>query len=161
MRKYLLRALVVAGLLSPFVALAGGLSVVPNPSVNLDSLRSAVPYFQSGGSMVVAGSVNGVPLHFIVDTGASLVVIPPAIAEQAGLQAETGQMIRLQTANGQVSAPMVNVETIAVGELTRRDVTAVIQNFADGHTGLLGMSFLSAYKMTVDHENQLLLLEPR
>ena len=154
--------LALCGCLLVIPAYAGSLSTVTNPAFNLGKGRAQVPYRTAGSAMMVEGSVNGVAVRFIVDTGASFVVIPPAVAERAGIETVEAPRVSVQTANGLVQAPLVNISRLKIGRLSQRRVAAVVQNISsDGQMGLLGMSFLSAYKMTVDQSHSMLLLEVR
>jgi clan AA aspartic protease (TIGR02281 family) len=135
-------------------------NTVANPHYNQASLRKQIPYRDIGGQIHVDGRVNGVPVDFIVDTGASLVVIPRAVAAQAGI--DTKGMARLQTANGIMDAPVASIRRLSIGALHADHVRAVVHDVdAAGRTGLLGMNVLGAYRMTVDHARSLLLLEPK
>ncbi|MFQ5581933.1 MAG: TIGR02281 family clan AA aspartic protease [Mariprofundaceae bacterium] len=148
--------------MAPLPVNAGSISVVGNPSYNLEKQNREVPYNKAGNSMVVRGEVNGVRVPFIVDTGASFVVISPAIARRAGLNTKNTPRMTIQTANGAVQAPFVTLSQVKIGGLMQRNVAAVVQQISpDGQTGLLGMSYLSAYKMTVDQNRSMLLLEKR
>ncbi|MDQ7010376.1 MAG: retropepsin-like aspartic protease [Mariprofundaceae bacterium] len=141
---------------------AGSLSTVTNPAFNLGKGRAQVPYRTVGNAMMVEGRVNGVAVRFIVDTGASFVVIPPVVARRAGIETAQASRVSVQTANGLVQAPLVNISRLEIGRLSQRQVSAVVQRISpDGQTGLLGMSFLSAYQMTVDQSHSMLLLEVR
>lgn len=138
----------------------GSGNTVANPHYNRASLRKQIPYRDVGGQIHVAGRVNGVPIDFIVDTGASLVVIPPAVAAEAGL--DSAGTTRLQTANGAMDAPLVSIRHLSVGPLHVEDVRAVVHAIGVGdRTGLLGMNVLGDYRMTVDRARSLLLLEPK
>jgi len=112
--------------------------------------------------MVVSGKVNGIPMQFIVDTGASFVVIPPAIARQANIRTKNAGQVTLNTANGRVRAPLVRLKQLDIASISMRGVSAVVQDIGDnGMTGLLGMNVLGGYKMTVDYQHNLLLMEKR
>ncbi len=138
------------------------ISTVGNPAFNMRGMRMQVPFRIRHGAMVVQGAVNGIGMSFIVDTGASLVVIPPALAARAGIDVRDAPGVVLQTANGQVAAPRVSLDEVKVGHLRRNRIEAVVQRVSsDAGTGLLGMSFLGAYRLTVDHQRRVLLLEPR
>lgn len=140
----------------------GGISSVENPDFNLAGFRRRIPFREQHGSMLVGGSVNGIPIRFIVDTGASLVVIPPAVAARAEIRTEGAPRVELQTANGRVRAPRIRLDELRLGPLGRRNVDAVVQRISDdGQTGLLGMSFLDAFRLTVDRDNRQLILEDR
>lgn len=135
-------------------------NTVANPHYNQAALRKQIPYRDVQGQMHVAGRVNGVPVDFIVDTGASLVVIPRAVAAQAGIEAAGST--RLQTANGMMDAPVARIRRLSVGALRADGVRAVVHDVdASGRMGLLGMNVLGGYRLTVDHDRHLLLLEPK
>lgn len=140
----------------------GTTNTMHNPANNMGTLRKEVHFHQLGTSMMVDGRVNGIPVDFVVDTGAGMVVIPPAVARHAHIPLDGAAAVVLQTANGRVKVPKVLVERLEIGVLTARYITVAVQDIkGDGHTGLLGMSFLKNYKMTVDHTRSLLYLEPR
>lgn len=140
---------------------SGRLNIIANPAFNLAKLAQRVPFTQRGGHIIVTGKVNGVALPFIVDTGASLVVIPPAIARRAGIDFGIASPVTLQTAGGRVRAPRVLLAELELGGIKRHGVAAVVHKAAaDGNVGLLGMSFLAAYRMSVDHDAGVLVLEP-
>ena len=140
----------------------GPSNTVHNPGFNQEINRKTVPYRDIAGQMHVDGRVNGVPVDFVVDTGASLMVIPKAVAEQAGIATEGTASIPIQTANGVINAPLVSVERFDLGSLHAEGVDAVVHDIdAGGHVGLLGMNFLGSYKMTIDHDHQVLVLEPK
>ncbi len=134
------------------------LSIISRPK----NVVYEISYLSMNGSMVVSGSINGIPMQFVVDTGSSFVAIPPAIAEQAGLDASTGRKVRLQTANGVVSAPLVEIEEVVADRVSINNVLGVVQQVTPNpNLGLLGMSFFGKHKMTIDHERNTIVLEPK
>jgi len=140
----------------------GTASSIHNPGYNLELNRKQIPYQSVGGNMLVNGKVNGISIRFIVDTGASFVVIPPSIARQANIRTENAGKVMLNTANGRVQAPLVRLKQLDVASISMRGVSVVVQDIGgDGITGLLGMNFLGNYKMTVDQQHNLLLMEKR
>lgn len=135
---------------------------ISNPAFNLKRRAMQVKYQDKNGSMIVQGRVNNIPIKFIVDTGASLVVIPPIIAKKAHINTENAKIITLQTANGATKSHQVHISNLQVDQLHQRAVRAAIQQISsDPGLGLLGMSFLNAYKMSIDHEQHIITLEPR
>jgi len=102
------------------------------------------------GHFVTTGAINGGSVRFLVDTGATLVVLPAGEAKRLGinyLQAARGQM---HTANGMTVSYHVKLDTVKVGDIEVNNVdAAVIQNDAMGVT-LLGMSFLNRMEMQRD-----------
>lgn len=137
-------------------------NAVHNPRFNEAINRRTIPYRDIAGQMHVDGQVNGVPVDFIIDTGASLMVIPRAVADQAGISTEGAGTIKIQTANGIVDAPLVSVDHFELGALHAEGIGAVVHDIdASGRVGLLGMNFLGSYRMTIDHADRVLVLEPK
>jgi aspartyl protease family protein len=96
----------------------------------------------SYGQYRVGGSINGRPAQFIVDTGASVVVMSGAHARALGLAYEQGGTGSIQTAQGTIPAFLVNVDSVAVAGMESHGVqTAVIEGTFPADV-LLGMSFL-------------------
>lgn len=92
------------------------------------------------GHYVFNGSVNGQPVEFLLDTGATDVSIPERVANRLRLQ--RGARLRAVTANGVTVAYATMLDRLAVGELEERNVRAsIVPNFP-GEQILLGMSFL-------------------
>lgn len=95
------------------------------------------------GHYVLHPSLDGRRLRMLVDTGASLVTLSYEDARLAGIAVETGGFTRrLATANGQVEAAPIRIREMRVGEITVRDVEAVVLPPGRLGTSLLGMSFL-------------------
>lgn len=140
-----------------------GAKRVGSGSVNTTNIPRSIPFKRAGGGvMIVEGRVADVPILFVVDTGASVVAIPPSIAQRAGVSTAGASMVPMHTANGTVNVPLVEVSEITAGDVRRDHVRAVVQEVVAGKpVGLLGMSFLGNYRVTVDHEHSLLVLEPR
>jgi aspartyl protease family protein len=98
----------------------------------------------SQGHFLLEPIVNGTRLRMLVDTGASLVVLSREDARRIGINpAPSDFRATVSTANGSVQVAPVLLKQITVGELSVRDVPAVV--FPDNklQVGLLGMSFLS------------------
>lgn len=139
---------------------SSNLSLVNNPHKNLNNLAAEIPYSMVNNSMIIQASVNGVAMRMILDTGASFVVIPPAIASRAGIVTEGKKKTKLATANGKVSAPQVFIDYLKVGSFSEEKIPAVVKNILkeDPRLGLLGMSFLERFKFQIDQDRSLLLL---
>ena len=71
--------------------------------------------------------------------------------------------IPFQTANGIIQAPLVNLSSIDVGGLQVKDLTAAVHDvFPDASiSGLLGLNFLSNFRMDIDTQNGVLHLEKK
>lgn len=92
------------------------------------------------GHYVMSGDISGEPAIFLLDTGATDVVIPAELANRAGLQ--PGQAMRAMTANGPVTVYTTNIPILHLGDITLYDVRASINPAMQGDTVLLGMSAL-------------------
>ena len=95
------------------------------------------------GDFVVEALVQGVTVVFIVDTGASDVVLSPTDAARVGLRLDRLEYTqRYQTANGAVFGAPVRIEWMSVGGINLYDVRASVPD-SELHHSLLGMSFLN------------------
>jgi len=138
------------------------LKTVENPTYNLENNSLQMHFSEEHGSMRVKAQVNGVPMHFIVDTGATLVIIPPAVAERANVKKDEELKVTLKTANGEVPAPLVSIAELDVDGVVQRDVQAAVHQISDDPSlGLLGMSFFRQYTMTIDHDQKVIRLEKK
>jgi len=99
-----------------------------------------------GGHFVGDGAVNGNPVRFLVDTGATSIALPASFARRVGLDYRKGQSALSSTANGVVPVYRVSLDTVRLGDIELQSVDAVV--FEQGlDTALLGMSFLNRVEM--------------
>ncbi|MBL4828210.1 MAG: TIGR02281 family clan AA aspartic protease [Spongiibacteraceae bacterium] len=89
---------------------------------------------------IVNGMINDHPVVFLLDTGASDVVIPQQLAKKIGLQ--RGPKHYASTANGTISVYHTQLDKVQIGEITLRDIKASINPSMDESVVLLGMSAL-------------------
>ena len=123
----------------------------------------AVPLVSVGGVWLTEVVLNDARrAHFLVDTGATLCVLSPGLAEAVGVRpSPDARIIRILTGNGPVSGPLVSIPLIRVGDVEATDVPAVILPGTLGPEGILGNTFLSRYSVTLDSARRLLHLRPR
>ena len=108
-----------------------------------------------GGHFVGEGAVNGTPVRFLVDTGASSIALPASLAQRAGIDFRKGEPGLSNTANGLVPVYRVNLATVRLGGIELNSVDAVV--FENGlDTALLGMSFLNRLEMKRDGDTMTL-----
>ena len=99
---------------------------------------------RSDGAFNVDARVNGRTLSFSFDTGASTVVLTAESAETLGIRPEPGAFTtRVSTANGSAYAAPATLETLAIGPITERRVTALVAKPGALDGNLLGQSFLA------------------
>lgn len=95
------------------------------------------------GHFIVEANVDGVDLRFLVDTGASDLVLSPADAKRLGFDTEKLSFTKTyRTANGVVHGAPVRLGRVAIGPIVVEDVRASV-NGAAMNRSLLGMSFLN------------------
>ena len=92
----------------------------------------------------------GVSLRFLVDTGATSVVLSSADARRAGLNYLAGTRSFTQTANGVIPVYYVKLDSIRVGDITLNSVDAAVIEGDKLPIALLGMSFLNRMEMRRD-----------
>ena len=98
-----------------------------------------------GGHFYIEAEINGAPERFLVDTGASDIVLSPRAAMAAGFDpAALNYTRKYATANGTGAGAPVRLDTLVVGPAVLRDVPASVNN-APMDESLLGMAFLSQF----------------
>ena len=102
------------------------------------------------GHFTTIGVVNGVSLPFLVDTGATSVVLSSADARRAGVNYLGGNRILTQTANGVVPVYSVKLDSLRIGDITVTNVDASVIEGDRLPIALLGMSFLNRMEMRRD-----------
>ena len=104
--------------------------------------RELVLSRSEGGHYAVVGQVNGRPVTFMIDTGASDIVLSPEDARRVGLNLASLRFDRVYgTANGAGRGAAATVDSLAVGPIRLSDVEVSV-NEAPMGTSLLGMSFV-------------------
>lgn len=121
-----------------------GQNVMLRPAV--ETRATAVITADAAGHFLANGSINGMTVRFIVDTGASLVSIGASEARRLGIDAGSAPSGVAQTANGLTQVSRVRLKTVKVGEIVLNDVEAVV-HAQDMPVVLLGMSFLNRMEM--------------
>jgi aspartyl protease family protein len=101
------------------------------------------------GHFFTTGTINGVSVRFLVDTGASMISLGASDARRMGLDFNRGQKGISQTANGQVVVSKIQLDNVRIGGMTLHQVDAVIHQ-TDLPIALLGMSVLNRMEMQRD-----------
>jgi aspartyl protease family protein len=94
--------------------------------------------------------INGVPMRFLVDTGASAVVLSASDAARLGIDWRKGQRVTMQAASGPTAGYLVRLDSLRVGAIELANVEGVVLEQGPGSVGLLGMSFLNRVEMKRD-----------
>ncbi|MBS3647152.1 TIGR02281 family clan AA aspartic protease [Pseudaminobacter sp. 19-2017] len=121
--------------------------VPPSPLARFDEEGRATVMMEKrpSGHFEIRGAVDGVPVHFVVDTGATRTVLTEDDAHRAGFDVNgLSFTIPVSTANGTALAASARAKEIIIGDIVRRNQTVLVA--ADGSLGqsLLGMNFISS-----------------
>ncbi len=98
------------------------------------------------GHFYIEIKINNVPVLFMIDTGASDIVLTPDDARRVGLEPEALNFSRkYQTANGVVTGAPVKLASLRLGDVHMADMPASVNGAPMEHS-LLGMRFLQELK---------------
>jgi aspartyl protease family protein len=106
------------------------------------------------GHFRIAGSIDGAPAMFLIDTGASVVGISEALARRAGL--EGGERVSFRTANGMREGRMARAGRIELqggAAVTGLRVGVGLELGADDTQALLGQNFLQHFEVRMDRDS--------
>jgi len=126
---------------------AGGTATGGRQSVSLTA--------DARGHFAASGSINGYPMTFMVDTGATAIAINAAEATRLGLDYKRGQAVGVGTAAGMVPAWRVTFNTVKIGGISVNQVEGLVVE-TGLNVPLLGMSFLNRMEMLRDGQTMTL-----
>jgi clan AA aspartic protease (TIGR02281 family) len=117
--------------------------------------QEVFPITRRNNVVILPVLVNSVRGTFMLDTGATYVGLKNAFAEKAKVDIDQDSSIQLHAANGVAEGKRGRAKTIEVRSLKANDVPIVVQTdkrgmYGEGVDGLLGMSFLSRFHVTID-----------
>lgn len=135
---------------------ARGAAVEREPGATNKAGQVLVLRQQGNGHYMVDGGVNGKPLNFIVDTGASAISLPRDFAYMANMSCS--EQVKVQTANGSASACMGIIAKLRIGPFLLRDVPAFIA--PNLNQPLLGMNVLQRFRIEQDNGEMRLTPKP-
>lgn len=117
-----------------------------------------IPFERRGNAMLVYVRINDrVTAPFLVDTGASDVAIPAAVARKAGVSwGADSPHASYQTANGVVRKPIVELDSIQVGDARVEGLRGSVSTSMS--VGLLGGTFFNNFTFQVDPASQVITL---
>ncbi|MEO6407825.1 MAG: TIGR02281 family clan AA aspartic protease [Burkholderiaceae bacterium] len=105
----------------------------------------------SGGHFSSAGSINGQPVTFLVDTGATYIALSQTEAERLGVRYRDGLRGMAQTANGPVPVHRARLASVRIGDVQVFDVEATVVPMQMQQV-LLGNSFLTRFQMKREND---------
>lgn len=114
---------------------------------------SVTLYPETNGHYFVDGLVNGAPVRFMVDTGATIIGMNSIIANRIGIDyRKQGRPGFVNTAGGTVPTYYIKLNSVTVGDITLYNVDASVVEGSSPREALLGMSFLGHLNMKRDIE---------
>lgn len=114
-----------------------------NPSVTL--------YANAQGHFISECKINGSPLKFLIDTGATTVALNSGDAKFANIDYKKGEPVLVGTANGVVTAYRVTIASLKIGAITLSQVEASVLEGGSPSVVLMGMSALK--RMEIKHQD--------
>ena len=109
----------------------------------------------SGGHFTTPGTINGQPVLFLVDTGATYIALSQSEADRLGVRFRTGERGMAQTANGPVPVHRARLASVRIGEVQVFDVEATVVPMQMEQI-LLGNSFLARFQMRRENDTMTL-----
>ena len=140
------------------LAIMGGLTALYQSAIRPERMRLAedadgramvVLERRRSGHYLADGAINGQPVRFLVDTGATDVAVSDRFARSIGL--EFGPEMTVMTAAGPVRGWLTRLDSVQLGALGLTDVRATIAPGL-GDQVLLGMSFLKHFSIVQEGE---------
>jgi aspartyl protease family protein len=157
--QLLLGGVVSAGVVLAAHAQSGApMPVVITPGHLQAHGEEAVGRRARNGIYMFDATMNGVPLEMMFDTGASLITLRADDAARVGIDMSSLRYSRIaKTANGTAQVALTMVDTLTVGDITRRHIPALVAKPGSLEVNLLGQSFLQSVAGYRMEGNQLIL----
>ena len=138
---------------------------VAEPEIKPAPKKASIPLEKHGQVAIVQATLNNKKsAKFVVDTGASYTLISNALARELAIDVgQNPKTLPFQTANGLIEAPVTNLESITVGGMEIRNLPAAVHDAVPDPevAGLLGLNFLSNFRMDIDTQKGMLYLEKK
>lgn len=122
-----------------------GMEAEPDPTWTGPALISL--WADPSGFFYVPGLINGYPVRFLVDTGATTVALSSELAERIGIEYTKGQRGIASTASGVIPVYGFDLKSVTVGGIELSNVSAGVILGEHPTVPLLGMSFLGQLDM--------------
>jgi len=129
----------------------------PNRKPEVTAAGEVVLQRNRAGQFAAGGAINGEPVTFLLDTGATQVALPMALARRLGL--ELGAPVQLQTAAGPSRGYVTRLKSVRLASIEVKDINALVAEGLDPDLVLLGMNFLRRVEM-IQRGDELILRPP-
>ncbi|MFK8027979.1 MAG: TIGR02281 family clan AA aspartic protease [Gammaproteobacteria bacterium] len=127
-------------------------NVVRNTTTDEQKTEPEILVYQGADTMFrTIGSMNGYPVNFLVDTGASSIAMSSVQAKRLGINYKLkGESTWVATASGVEKAVKVTIDKVTISGITIRSVEGLVIEGSEPSTPLLGMSYLNRFKIIND-----------
>lgn len=129
----------------------------PNRNLVVTSGSEMVLQRSRDGHYYADGEINGQPVKFLLDTGATQIALSPKLANTLGLS--LGRSVTLQTAAGPATGYPTRLARVRLGTIEMQDLGAVVSQGMSEDAVLLGMNFLKRLEI-IQRGDQLTLRPP-
>ena len=124
---------------------AGGLAPGRPVTVSDENGQAVLIRKSLNGHFEAAGEVNGEPVSFLIDTGATSIALSHGDALRIGFtEDDLSYTLIINTANGKARAAAVRLDTVTIGTVIRRGLRAMVAEPGRLDQSLLGMNFISS-----------------
>jgi aspartyl protease family protein len=153
-RSLLAWALIVMGLMAGFGIYKDSARSL-RPAMTISGHQVEIPRAEDGHYYLHL-SVNGQPMIFLADTGATSIVLSPADARKLGIDPEGLDFLgSANTANGVVRTARVTLPLVEMGPFKDENVQAFVnQTEMDG--SLMGMDYLGRFDIKIASDTMIL-----
>jgi len=103
------------------------------------------------GHFMAEGQINGGPIRFLVDTGATAIAIPASDADRLRIDYRKGRLSTTRTAGGPITVYLVTLDSVRVGGIELQNIEAIVIEHGLP-VALLGNSFLNRVNMRREGE---------
>lgn len=134
----------------------GQAASVGEASATTNSNASVTLYASAGGHFVSQCKINGAPLKFLIDTGATTVALNSGDAKFANIDYKKGEPVLVSTANGVVTAYRITIANLKIGDITLSQVEGSVLEGGFPSVVLMGMSVLN--RMEIKHQGSTMTL---
>ncbi len=127
---------------------------------NADGTETVSIGQSANGHFEVNALVNDQRVNFMVDTGASTIVLTQADAEKVGIDISSLSYTNpVSTANGRTMAASVRLQEVKIGNITRQNIRALVSQEGQLSGSLLGMNFMNSLSAYTVQRDQLILTD--
>ncbi|MDQ0589868.1 retropepsin-like aspartic protease family protein [Variovorax paradoxus] len=109
----------------------------------------------SRGHFMTQGAINGRPVTFMLDTGATSIALSADDAQRIGLDYSKAQRVQMNTANGVSTGYRLRLQSVRVGDVEVYDIDAIVSPQPMPFV-LLGNSFINRFSMRRDADQMVL-----